>query len=164
MSADRFAYLCESLDVPMAIVTAFDGRERSGCLVGFHTQCSIHPRRWLACISKTNHTFGIAARAEWLVVHLLRDDQHGLAQFFGSVSGDTLSPHDKFDATPWRPGPGGTPILAGCDWLAGRILERFDGGDHVAHLIEITDSGTGHAPAPQLSSRVAGDIRPGHPA
>ena len=60
MSSDALAHLCESLDGPMAIVTAFDGRERSGCLVGFHTQCSIAPSRWIVCISKKNHTYGIA--------------------------------------------------------------------------------------------------------
>jgi flavin reductase (DIM6/NTAB) family NADH-FMN oxidoreductase RutF len=164
VSDDRFTYLCESLDVPMAVVTAFDGRERSGCLVGFHTQCSIHPRRWLVCISKANHTYGVAAHAEWLVLHLLRDDQHALAELFGGVTGDAIAPHDKFDSVPWRAGAGETPVLAGCDWLAGRILERFDGGDHVAHLIEITESATEHAPAPQLSSRLTRDFRPGHPA
>ena len=83
MSADAFTRTCESLDFPMTVVTAFDGREHSGCLVGFHTQCSIEPRRWLVCISKANHTCGVAERAEWLAVHLLRDDQHALAQFFG---------------------------------------------------------------------------------
>lgn len=162
MSADEFTRTCESLDFPMTIVTAFDGREHSGCLVGFHTQCSIEPRRWLVCISKSNHTCGIAERAQWLAVHLLRDDQHELAQFFGGVTGDSIAPHEKFDYFPWRPGPGGAPILDGCDWLAGRVLERIDGGDHVIHVLEIAETRNEHAPAPQLGSKAARDIRPGH--
>jgi flavin reductase (DIM6/NTAB) family NADH-FMN oxidoreductase RutF len=162
MSRDSFAGVCDSLDYPMTIVTAFDGRERSGCLVGFQTQCSIAPRRWIVCISKTNHTFAVAGRSEWLIVHLLREDQHGLAQFFGAVTGDAIAPHEKFEYAPWHPGPGGTPILEGCDWLAGRILERIDGGDHVAYLLEITEAGEVHAPARQLGSLAARDIQPGH--
>jgi flavin reductase (DIM6/NTAB) family NADH-FMN oxidoreductase RutF len=162
MNADSFSRVCNSLDYPMTVVTAFDGRERSGCLVGFHTQCSIDPRRWIVCISKTNHTFAIASSSEWLVVHLLRDDQHGLAQFFGGVTGDAIAPHEKFEYTPWRAGPGETPILAGCDWLAGRVLERMDCGDHVAHVLEITEGAEEHTEAPQLGSHAVRDIRPGH--
>jgi len=164
VSADPFTGMCESLDFPMIVVTAFDGHEHSGCLVGFHTQCSIEPRRWLVCISKANHTCGVAERAEWLAVHLLRDDQHGLAQFFGAVTGDAIAPHEKFEYCTWRPGPGGVPILEGCDWVAGRVLERHDAGDHIMHLLEITETGEEHAAAPQLGSRAVRDIRPGHGA
>jgi flavin reductase (DIM6/NTAB) family NADH-FMN oxidoreductase RutF len=97
-------------------------------------------------------------------VHLLRDDQHGLAQFFGGVTGDAIAPHEKLEYCTWRPGPGGTPILAGCDWVAGRVLERVDAGDHIAYLLEITENGEEHAPAPQLGSMAVRDIRPGHGA
>jgi flavin reductase (DIM6/NTAB) family NADH-FMN oxidoreductase RutF len=161
---DALTRLCRSLDFPMAIVTAFDGSERSGCLMGFHTQCSIDPPHWLACISKVNHTYGVAQRTEWLVVHLLRDDQHALAELFGAVTGDAIAPHEKFECCAWKPGPGGTPILEGCDWIAGHVLERVDGGDHTMFLIEVTDHGEEHAPAPQLGSRAVRDIHPGHPA
>jgi flavin reductase (DIM6/NTAB) family NADH-FMN oxidoreductase RutF len=164
MTPDSFARMCLSLDVPMAVVTAYDGREHSGCLIGFHTQCSMHPPRWLACISRENHTCGVAQRAEWIVVHLLRADQHALAQLFGSLTGDAIAPHEKFDYCAWHPGPGGTPVLVGCDWIAGRIRDRFDGGDHVMFLLDVVDHGEEHAPAAQLGSQAVRDIRPGHPA
>src|SRR5688500_11613792 len=47
-----FARLSAKLDYPLYIVTttANDDGERSGCLIGFATQCSIHPPRFLACI------------------------------------------------------------------------------------------------------------------
>ena len=56
----------------LTVVTtvAVDG-ERSGCLAGFVTQCSIEPPRFLVCISKVNHTGGVVARAQALAVHLL---------------------------------------------------------------------------------------------
>jgi flavin reductase (DIM6/NTAB) family NADH-FMN oxidoreductase RutF len=162
MTSDTFARVCASLDVPMAIVTAFDGHECSGCLVGFHTQCSIEPQRWLVCISKKNHTYGTARNAEWLALHFLRADQHGLAQVFGGVTGDEIAPAEKFARWAWRPGPAGTPLLDGCDFVAGRVLERIDAGDHVAHIIEIADAGRRHAPASQLGSQAVHDIHPGH--
>src|SRR5690606_28471984 len=54
-----FARLVATFDYPLYIVTTAVGQERSGCLIGFATQCSIHPPRFLACISKKNHTFGL---------------------------------------------------------------------------------------------------------
>jgi len=161
MSSDALAHLCESLDGPMAIVTAFDGRERSGCLVGFHTQCSIAPSRWIVCISKKNHTYGIAQGAEWLALHFLRSDQLGLAQLFGAVTDDVV-PELKFQRCEWRAAGGGTPILAGCDYIFGRVLERIDAGDHVAHLIYICETGNPHPAAPQLGFQDVQGMRPGH--
>lgn len=162
MSQTPLERLLGGLDFPMVVVTAFDGSERSGCLVGFHTGCSIDPHRWLVCLSKTNHTLGIAANATELVMHLLRDDQHELAELFGGETADTIGIEEKFARCIWRESSGGTPIIEGCDWLAGRIVSRTDTGDHVAHVIEIDAFGMGHAPAPQLGFQAVTGMTPGH--
>jgi flavin reductase (DIM6/NTAB) family NADH-FMN oxidoreductase RutF len=159
---DAFTRICSTLDFPMAIVTAFDGHERSGCLVGFHTQCSIGPRRWLVCLSKTNHTYPIALRAPSLVVHFLRDDQHELAELFGGETGDAIGAGEKFDHCEWRENGDGAPIISGCDWISGPVFARHDAGDHTAHIIDIVAFGSEHARARQLGSRAVHDIRPGH--
>lgn len=165
MNGDALLALCNSLDFPMAVVTAFDGREQSGCLVGFHTQCSITPHRWLVCISTANHTYHVAARSEWLVLHLLRADQHALAERFGGLTEDAVAAQEKFASIAWHAGPGGVAVLAGCDWVAGRVLERIELGDHVGHLLDIAEIGMDHPqPATQLGSQHARDIHPGHPA
>jgi flavin reductase (DIM6/NTAB) family NADH-FMN oxidoreductase RutF len=162
MSDDAFEQICRPLDFPMAIVTAFDGRERSGCLVGFHTQCSISPPRWLVCLSKTNHTLGVAAGATRLAVHLLHADQRDLALLFGASSADEIGCEGKFARCGWRADAHGTPILDGCDWIAGTIVERIDVGDHIAHVLAITVSESVHGSAPQLGFQAVNDIRPGH--
>jgi flavin reductase (DIM6/NTAB) family NADH-FMN oxidoreductase RutF len=46
-------------DAPMYIVTVSTGRERAGCLMGFATQVSISPGRFLACLSIKNHTYRV---------------------------------------------------------------------------------------------------------
>lgn len=162
MNSDAFRGLCESLDFPMTVATAFDGRERSGCLVGFHTQCSIQPRRWIVCVSKANHTCRVAAQAEFIALHFLREDQHDLAQLFGGTTGDAIGADEKFARCAWHAGAGGTPILAGCDVVTGRVVERIDAGDHIAHVIEITATDRAHVAARQLSSQAVHDIQPGH--
>ena len=153
--------LAAGLDAPMVVVTAVapDGR-RSGCLVGFWTQCSIHPPRVLACVSKANHTFPVAAAAPVLAVHWLADDDCGLAELFGGETGDEV---DKFERCSWRPGPGGVPVLDGVKgWIAGPVVGRFDVGDHVAFVVE-PEAGVDDEPAARpLGFQTAKGIEPGH--
>jgi flavin reductase (DIM6/NTAB) family NADH-FMN oxidoreductase RutF len=153
--------LAEHADTPMAIVTAAsrDG-ERSGCLVGFWTQCSIDPPRVLACISKTNHTFSVASAADFLAIHWLADDDRGLAELFGGETGDEI---DKFERCSWRPGPGGVPILDGTKgWVAGPVADRVDVGDHVACVVDADCGGESDASADQLGFQAVKGLEPGH--
>ena len=124
-----FDILERSIDTPMTIVTAANGVERSGCLVGFWTQCSIHPVRCVVMLSKSNHTFRVARFAPTLAVHVLREGDEALAERFGAETGDDV---DKFAGLAWNIGPGGAPVLEGVDWFAGTVGQVFDVGDHVA--------------------------------
>ena len=158
-----FQQVAATLDYPMFVVTAVADGERSGCLVGFATQCSIHPPRFLACLSVKNHTFAVAKRAELLAVHLLHDHDKHTAELFGAATGDEV---DKFDRTGWHVGPGGVPILeAAKAWFAGPILDVVDLGDHHGFLLDPTDGDVGDAESGDLFTyQVARDIRAGHPA
>ena len=161
MPPEPFAKIVAGLDAPMVIVTAADATRRDGCLVGFHTQCSMKPRRWLVCLSKLNETTQIALVATHLVVHFLRRGQHALAEHFG---GQTAFRADKLRDVAWEPGPGGAPVLPDCDYVAGPILERFDVGDHVAHIIAVEHIVPGHpATKVELGFQSARDIAPGNP-
>lgn len=153
--------MLSDLDYPVFVVTAASSDEKSGCLVGFASQCSIEPLRVMVWLSKANHTFRVARQADILAVHALAAGQHQLAALFGEETGDEV---DKFDRCPWRPGPDGVPIIEECSrWLAGRVLERVDGGDHVGFLLETVEAAAG-AWSVQLSFRQVRDLRPGHPA
>lgn len=146
----------------MFIVTAVaaDG-ERSGCLVGFATQCSIKPPRFLACISQQNRTHDVITSADTLVVHFLGAGQRGLAELFGGETGDEV---DKFELCEWSEGPGGTPVLAGVPgWFAGRVLERFDLGDHTGVWLEPVDV-EDRGGAVDLGFQAVKPVEPGHPA
>jgi flavin reductase (DIM6/NTAB) family NADH-FMN oxidoreductase RutF len=153
--------LVAELDYPMFIVTAAAGGERAGCLVGFATQCSIDPPRFLVCLSDKNRTFRVAERAEQLIVHLVPDDAGDLAELFGSRTGDDV---DKFARCDWSPGPGGAPVLDRCgNWFAGRVLDRLAAGDHVAYLLEPTEASS-DAEEGQFSFHRAKRMPPGHEA
>ncbi len=48
---------------------------------------------------------------------------------------------DKFLSCAWAPGPGGAPVLEGCDWFAGTVRDRVELGDHVGFVLDVTDLG-----------------------
>jgi flavin reductase (DIM6/NTAB) family NADH-FMN oxidoreductase RutF len=158
-----FETLMSSVELPMLVVTTRSSPGRtSGCLVGFATQCSIDPAHFLVCLSKQNHTYEVAKRADLLVVHVLRDDDKDLARHFGEETGDEV---DKFAGVDWTPGPGKVPVLTGADWFAGRIQQRFDCGDHVAHLLAVLPDGRAtNAEDEQLDSTEVQDLDAGHDA
>nr|WP_229816305.1 flavin reductase family protein [Streptomyces lucensis] len=145
----------------MCVVTAVADGERAGCLVGFASQCSIHPPRFTVWLSKANHTYRVARAAHHLAVHLLSRDQRDLAGLFGGETGDEV---DKFALLDWEEGPGGTAVLPGAAaWFAGAIIHRTDGGDHVGFVLDPVRWGGGRE-GPLLRLSDTYDIDPGHPA
>jgi len=122
--------LMSALDAPLVVVTAAEGQERAGCLVGFHCQSSIEPARYAVWLSKANHTYRVALRSAYLAVHFLTASDLWMAERFGTLTGDRT---DKFAGLPVRAGPGQVPVLEQCPhWLAARRGTLLDeGGDHV---------------------------------
>lgn len=156
-----FDDIADTIDYPMWIVTASSGGERSGCLVGFATQCSIDPVRFGVWVSKANHTFRVARSAGLLVVHAPREDDLELARLFGEETGDEV---DKFSRCAWSPGPADAPVLDGIDWFAGRVLERIDTGDHVGFVLDPFGGERRAGTGPRLTFQQVRDFHPGHPA
>lgn len=132
-TAEGFDRFVAQLDNAVFVVTVQAPTGPSGCLVGFATQISISPRRFLVGLSKKNHTYRAAQRSTALGVHLISRRHARLAHLFGEETGDHI---DKFGCCSWRVGPEGVPILQeATDWFVGTVLERYDAGDHVAHLL-----------------------------
>ncbi|ATZ28149.1 flavin reductase family protein [Streptomyces lavendulae] len=154
----------DDLDGPVYVVTVAVGAERAGCLVGFASQCSIDPPRFIVWLSVANHTYRVARGAEYLTVHLLRRDDRALAELFGGETGDRV---DKFAAVGWLPGEAGSPVLAQLPtWFTGRIEGCIEGGDHVGFLLApaaVCRPGDG-PPPPLLRYRELRNLEPGHPA
>lgn len=153
--------LAGATDYPLYVVTAAADGERSGCLAGFVTQCSILPPRFMVCVSKVNHTFEVAEHASGLALHLLGEYQHDLASLFGERTDDTT---DKFSRCDWRNGVTGAPVLADCAaWVEGQLLTMTGVGDHEAFVISVVDGGRGPHRGHLMFSQ-ARDLRAGHPA
>ena len=131
---ENFQRLVAQLDYPMFIATVATDEERAGCLIGFATQCSIHPPRFLAGHLRQEPHDRVAKGAASMAIHLVPEDASELAELFGGETGDEL---DKFERYSWRPGPEGVPLLDDCpNRFVGRILERVDFGDHTGMVLE----------------------------
>jgi flavin reductase (DIM6/NTAB) family NADH-FMN oxidoreductase RutF len=158
---DALAELTAATDAALVVVTtSFDG-EPCGCLVGFHSQCSIEPYRYAVWLSKANRTYRAALTNEHLAVHLLGTADHDLADRFGGETGDEV---DKFAGCAWTPGPHGVPLL---DRLRHRFVGRRvalldTGGDHVCAVLEPEAVELGGEIRP-LRLGAVGDVEPGHP-
>lgn len=157
--AETFHDIAADLEYPMLIVTTSDGPQRAGCLVGFATQCSIEPPLLMVSMSKRNRTTRIAGTASSLMIHFPSHNERELAVLFGSQTGDEV---DKFAECRWEVGPEGLPLLTDCSrWMAAHIVERFDSGDHVSHLLA-PFAGAAGAWAGQLGFQAMKDVKPGH--
>ncbi|MFD7994109.1 flavin reductase family protein [Streptomyces mexicanus] len=153
------------LNPDMCVVTAVADGRRAGCLVGFASQCSISPLRFVVWLSKANRTFRVAERADRLAVHLLDRDQHALAELFGGRTGDDGV--DKFAHAACTAVQDGAAVVLddAPSWFVGRVVTRTDGGDHVGFVLDpVATGGRAGADGPLLRLADAVDIEPGHPA
>jgi flavin reductase (DIM6/NTAB) family NADH-FMN oxidoreductase RutF len=161
--SEAFERVVALLDYPMFVVTTRAGDERAGCLVGFSSQVSINPPRYLVGLSKANHTYRVATGgATHLAVHVLGKEHRDLARLFGGETGDQV---DKFSRCRWSDGPEGLPILDdAAAWFGGRVLDRFDLGDHVGHLTEPVFGATPERFGDLVTFADVKDLEPGHQA
>src|SRR5262245_27385061 len=159
MSSD-FDALVGDLEYPMFIVTARAGDEPLGCLVGFATQLSIDPPRFLIGLAHANHTYRRGGDSDVFGVHFVPAHAAGLADLFG---GETADEVDKFARCAWHEGPEGVPILDDCaNWFVGRVVWRHDAGDHDAILLAPVAAQRGSGKG-EFTFHQAARIEPGHP-
>jgi flavin reductase (DIM6/NTAB) family NADH-FMN oxidoreductase RutF len=152
--------LMGSVDSPLIVVTTSAEGERAGCLVGFHSQASIWPERYCLWLSKANHTYRVALRADHFAVHFLSISDREPARHFGSVSG---SDTDKFSGLDFTITEDGVPLLADLPnrLLVERVAMLDDGGDHVCLTTRVRATEFAGHFTPLRPSQL-GDLTPGH--
>ena len=160
MSPDTFADIMSCLDNALIVVTTAEGRERAGCLVGFHAQSSMDPGRYAVWLSKANYTYRVALRGTHLGVGFLTSADQSLAERFGTLTGDTT---DKFAGLRVSRGAGGVPMLEDIPhWVILRRIALLDeGGDHVCVTGEPVAAGSSGPFEPLRLSHVR-HLQPGH--
>ena len=148
--------MLDELDYPMFIATV----PGDGCLVGFATQCSIDPLRFLVCLSNKNRTYRLARDASHMAVHVVPEDRMDLAELFG---GETADDVDKLGADRVsRRDRARVPLLAGLP------VRRRAGRRHVRRSATTSRScstwNSSDGAAKPLRFQRARAIDPGHEA
>ena len=93
-----------------------------------------------SAISTENRTWRVAQTATHLAVHLFGRERIDVDRRCSAARPATTSTSSP--TVRWSEGPGGVPVLDGAAaWFVGRIIERFDLGDHVGHLLEPVTGG-----------------------
>jgi flavin reductase (DIM6/NTAB) family NADH-FMN oxidoreductase RutF len=162
MDPHSFDDLMGHVEHAMVIVTTAAGDDRGGCLVGFHSQCSIDPPRYAVWLSKANRTFRIGVLADVFGLHFLGAGDLEFAELFGGVTGDD---DDKFARCRWHPGLDGVPLLDACAArvTARRVALHDDNGDHACLVLAPCETEVPGQFVPLESSRLR-DLDAGHAA
>jgi flavin reductase (DIM6/NTAB) family NADH-FMN oxidoreductase RutF len=142
VSDDAFGTLMASVDPPLIVLTTAVESEWAGCLVGFHAQSSITPQHYCVWLSKANQTYRVGLRAAHFAVHFLTTDDLGIAERFGTLSGEDT---DKFAGVDVDLDPHGVPLLKACPnrMSLERIALLDDGSDHVCLTTRVRSARSG---------------------
>ena len=136
--------------VPTAvtIVTASSNGKSRGATIGSFVSVSLEPPLVCFNIAQDAQLYGILQSAEYLAVHVLRDDQHELSNFFASPD---RSNEEQFERTPHRIDENGTPILE--ETLVVFVCKSrsmTEAGDHSVMMAEVISIKNGKSGNPLI--------------
>ncbi|MEO8601943.1 MAG: flavin reductase family protein [bacterium] len=138
---DLFRQVLSHFAAGVTVVTTLDqvGNPHGLTATAF-SSVSLDPPLALVCIDKKAETYEHFEPAGFFAVNFLALDQRDVSQRFAKHGGD------KFNATAWRSGELGAPILDGTlGYVECRIVHVYDGGDHTIYVgqVESADAASG---------------------
>ncbi len=120
-------------------VTVVTTRRTSGQPWGFtvnaFTSVSLSPPLILICVDHGTESFQAMSQARHFAVNFLAEDQEEVARVFASRT------RDRFEHTPHRESPHGSPLLDGClGFLECRTVASHAHGEHTIVIGEIVQA------------------------
>jgi flavin reductase (DIM6/NTAB) family NADH-FMN oxidoreductase RutF len=137
VDAATFRAALGAVCAPVAVVASFDDRPH-GTTVSAFCSLSIEPPLVLVALDRCSHLLAMVRRSERYGINVLAHGQEALATRFARKG------LDNFEGVPWKLDHD-LPRLAGtASWIACRLYEIADGGDHViaVGLVEHAETGT----------------------
>jgi flavin reductase (DIM6/NTAB) family NADH-FMN oxidoreductase RutF len=103
-----------------------------GLTVNAFASVSLEPPLVLVCVDRGSNTHGCIEASGIFTVNVLATGQEHLAETFAQKR------EDKFDGLVYEVGDTGAPVIEGVvAWLACRVTEVLEGGDHTIFLGEV---------------------------
>jgi flavin reductase (DIM6/NTAB) family NADH-FMN oxidoreductase RutF len=117
----------------VVVVTAEGGRGPAGFTATSLPSVSLDPPMVSFAVARSASAWPTVERSRRLGVHLLADDQDGLATTFAT------SGINRFADVRWHPGPAGEPVIEDCAaFLQCTVDRHVPAGDHVLVLARVT--------------------------
>jgi flavin reductase (DIM6/NTAB) family NADH-FMN oxidoreductase RutF len=120
----------------VTVLTTRDAQGRPyGLTANAVTSLSLDPPLLIICIDKRAETHPHFFDSRCFVVNILAEDQAELSAHFAKSGGE------KFGTLPFSTNQDGVPVLEGTlAHVECRIVETYDGGDHVIHIGEVQNA------------------------
>lgn len=143
VTTDLFRSVFRDHAARVVVVTAAGDPAPAGFTATSLASVSLDPPMVSFALARSASAWATVSRAERLAVHLLGSDQDWLARTFAT------SGIDRFAGVPWRPAPGGEPLIDGCAAsLCCRVVQQVPAGDHALVLAQVTDARLGSSGCP----------------
>jgi len=125
----------------VAIVTTIDGDGFRGATVSAFAAVSLAPPAVLVCLDRSGRMSELVPETGVFAVSILGPEQEFLAERF---AGRAPVPDVRFTGVPHQVAANGCPVLDESHaWLACRVRDTHDGGDHIIVIGAVEGAGVG---------------------
>jgi flavin reductase (DIM6/NTAB) family NADH-FMN oxidoreductase RutF len=131
---EAFREALGSVCAPVAVVTSFHDGRPHGTTVSAFCSLSLEPPLVLVALDRGSDLLAMVRRSQRYAINVLAHDQEEVATRFARKGAD------KFDEVAWRL-EGDLPRLeASASWIACRLHDLLDGGDHLIAVGFVEDA------------------------
>jgi flavin reductase (DIM6/NTAB) family NADH-FMN oxidoreductase RutF len=135
VTADLFRSVFRDHAARVVVVTAKGDPKPAGFTATSLASVSLRPPMVSFSVARSASAWATLSRSGRVAVHLLADDQDGLATTFAT------SGIDRFAEVRWRPGRRGEPLIEGCAaYLCCQVVQHVPAGDHVLVLARVAEA------------------------
>jgi flavin reductase (DIM6/NTAB) family NADH-FMN oxidoreductase RutF len=157
VEAQAFRDAMASVCTPVAVVTSYHAERPHGTTVSAFCSLSLSPPLVLVSLDRSSDLLTMVQEAGVYGVNVLTHGQEGLATGFARKGADKFGPDVRWELDR------GLPRIEGVAcWLACRLEQLLDGGDHMIAVGLVEHSETVHADPLLYRRRAFGTFAP-HP-
>jgi len=150
ISQDTFRQVLGTFCTGVTIVTFKSNNTSHGLTVNAFSSLSLDPALILICIKKDGVSHKMLQDTNSFVVNILSEKQKDLARHFANSN---LSSDERFNGVTLKPDTPDPVFVDNLSYLACKIVNRFDGGDHSIFIGEVQEAGINGNERPLLYYR-----------
>jgi flavin reductase (DIM6/NTAB) family NADH-FMN oxidoreductase RutF len=109
----------------VTVIAAETEGETHGMTANAITSVSLEPMLVLVCVQKNAHMAGVLRQSGQFSINILNEDQADLSNFFAGLWAEAEPPAFTFE--PWIGGP---RLQGAIGYIACKITQFYEGGDH----------------------------------